>query len=589
MQMPTILVVEDSHTVSQVIEDILSKHGYPLSGILTSAEKALESIPYDQPDLVLMDIGLEGAMSGIQAAEIITGEYDIPVIFLTATTDVSMLEDALKSECSTYLVKPVQEAELIINIEIAVHKHRLSKISEKERHWHEAILDGVVDAILAADESGKIVYMNTPAIALLEAGGDFLGKTLHAYVSFFDMEGNPITDETDALQHLECQMRTLSGLNHIILMKTQMLFDPVLDINVKVTTLSNITDEWVMQERIRYMTFHDSLTGLYNRHFLEEELVRLNTERQLPISVIMADLNGLKIINDILGHVDGDLLLKACAHQLKEACRDEDIIARFGGDEFLIFLPATTDADVRHIVQRIRSGSENVITPLGPMSIALGHYTKETLDETVQSAIIRADEDMYRDKSSLKKNYYQKCFNYVYDELQNHPYEGSHFTNQVISLMEQMIQLRDDLGDGIRDIRHLGQVYDIGMICLPTWIYKYSRLKEGDLKQVERHSEISYKIVNLSPKYSHIAEAVLYHHERWDGRGYPYHLKGLEIPILARILAVVDAYCSMIRPRLYREAILPKDALIEISRGAGTQFDPEVVDLFITMMSLPKE
>ncbi len=583
---PRVLVVEDSPTVSQVVEDILSKHGYPLSGIFSSAEEALTFAYTNPPDIVLMDISLQGAMDGIEAAGILTQDYGIPVIFLTSATDVESLDRALKSACSTYLLKPVQETELIINIEIVVHQNRIAKASEKEQRWREVILNGIIDAVLAEDDTGTIVYMNRSAATFLDTEVDFEGKRIDDYVTFYDMTGNPLLDLNTAEQHIECQMRTKSGRSRIILMKTHTLYDSVLASKVRVMTLSDITEEWFMQEKIRFLTFHDSLTGLYNRNFLEEELIRLNTERQLPISIIMADLNGLKIINDILGHVDGDLLLKACAYQLKEACRDEDIIARFGGDEFLVFLPATSKAAALHIVERIRAGSEKVVTPLGPMSIALGCYTKKSLSESVESAIMRADEEMYRDKSTQKKDYYQNCFNYVYGLLRTHPYEGHTFTDQVVCLLEEMILLRKDIHEKYRDIRHLGRIYDIGMICLPTHIYKSPNFRDGDWDQIHKHTEMSYKIINLNPKYSHIADAVLYHHERWDGQGYPYRLKGKDIPLLARMLSVVDAYCSMTRPRHYRDPMLPGEALKEVAKSAGTQFDPEVVDLFVTMMEI---
>lgn len=585
MDKPTVLVVEDSPTVTQVIGDILSKHGYPLSGTFTTAEEALAYVHARPPDIVLMDISLHGIMDGIEAAHVLIKHYGIPVIFLTAATDAENLQRALECACSTYLIKPVQETELIINIEIVVHQNRIAKASQKEQRWREVILNGIIDAVLAEDDSGNIVYMNRSAASFLGAPENFEGTSLDAYVSFYDMSGNRLIDLNTAEQHIECQMRTKSGRNRIILLKTHTLFDPVLSSRVRVMTLSDITEEWFMQEKIRFLTFHDSLTGLYNRNFLEEELIRLNTERQLPISIIMADLNGLKIINDILGHVDGDLLLKACGYQLKEACRDEDIIARFGGDEFLIFLPATTREDALNIMDRIRAGSEKVITPLGPMSIALGCYTKKSLGESIESAIMRADEEMYRDKSALKKDYYQNCFNYVYGQLRTHPYEGHRFTDQVVCLLKELIALREDLQADYRDIRHLGHVYDIGMICLPTHIYKSPHFRDGDWDHIFKHTEMSYKIVNLNPKYSHIADAVLYHHERWDGQGYPYRLKAREIPLLARMLSVVDAYCSMIRPRHFQEPMLPKRALQEVAKGAGTQFDPEVVDLFISMMA----
>lgn len=584
MEKPGILIVEDSHTIVQVIENILRKHGYPILGTVDSGEEALLLAQRLRPDLVLMDIWLKGPMNGIEAAEQLAAHQKIPVIFLTSDSDTEHLENALRSEGSTYLLKPVNETELIFNLEITLHKSKTQLAVQEEKRWREAILESIIDGVIAEDTRGDIIFMNTPAKQLLEVMEGFTSTRIKDYAWFYDMEGNALTDLEGPDRRVECQMKTLTGKCYYVILKIQTILSQDEKPMGKAITITNITEERVMLDRIRFLTFHDNLTGLYNRNYLEEELERLNTERQHPISIIMADLNGLKIMNDILGHAEGDQILKDCAQLLHHSCRTEDIIARFGGDEFLILLPETEEATAKEIMDRIRAGSSRIGTPLGPLSVAVGCHTKAEVDETMQEAINRADEDMYRNKTILKKDFYKQCYEYIFERLQGHEFEGAQYTATVKALILELAAACRDPKLDTEALSLLVDLYDIGMVCLPEALLEQPRLENGDWERVRRHAEMSYKIANLNPDTAHIAESILYHHERWDGRGYPSRLKGREIPLPARLLAVVDAYCAMTRPRRYRKTLSHREALHEIAKGAGNQFDPVVVNQFVNIM-----
>ncbi len=163
-----------------------------------------------------------------------------------------------------------------------------------------------------------------------------------------------------------------------------------------------IAERKKIEARIRYLSFHDTLTQLYNRAYLEEEMERLDTKRQLPISVIMADLNGLKKTNDTHGHAAGDDMLKSAAEVFKKSCRKEDLIARWGGDEFVVFLPNADKAEVLSICERITRNSSGIYVKGMPVSIACGSSTKNTPEKPLASVMLEAEENMYKHKFVMK-------------------------------------------------------------------------------------------------------------------------------------------------------------------------------------------
>ncbi len=167
----------------------------------------------------------------------------------------------------------------------------------------------------------------------------------------------------------------------------------------------DITAKKMETERMKYLSFHDSLTGLYNRAYFEEELKRLDTPRQLPLSFIIGDLNSLKLVNDSYGHRFGDAMIARAAKIIKKYCRDEDVIARWGGDEFVILLPKTDSETAESIIERIRKACESHTYKTIPLSIALGNASKVLQDESMATVVKDAEENMYKRKVLERKRF----------------------------------------------------------------------------------------------------------------------------------------------------------------------------------------
>ena len=167
--------------------------------------------------------------------------------------------------------------------------------------------------------------------------------------------------------------------------------------------VTNAYTRKMAEEKVRYQSFHDGLTGLYNRVYMEDEMERLDTDRQLPIGLIMLDSNGLKLINDSFGHEAGDEVLKRTAEILKNSCRGEDIIARWGGDEFVILLPQTTGEEVKAICQRIGEKCKETYVKEMPISLAEGFAIKKRKDQDLAEIRIEAEKIMYKHKLAESK------------------------------------------------------------------------------------------------------------------------------------------------------------------------------------------
>ena len=350
--------------------------------------------------------------------------------------------------------------------------------------------------------------------------------------------------------------------------------------------IQDITEFKEQEEDLSYILYHDNLTGLYNRHFFEEEFNRLNTERQLPLSIIMADLNGLKIINDSFGHQKGDKYLMTAASILKNCCRKEDIAARWAGDEYILLLPQTDETKARDICQRIRKEAEKVNQDLElPVSIAIGSATKNSINQSREVILRQAEEDMYSNKMNQSSSVKNEILDHLLQNIREKGHESREHAQRMAYLARELAD-RIGLQDTELDkLSLLAEVHDIGKATLPDDIlYNQQPLSTDDWKEIKKHPERGYRIALSTEKYAAIAEAILCHHERWDGNGYPQGLEGDEIPLLARILAIVDAYDIMTNNQVYKDRVTPEEALDEIEVEAGEQFDPELVDEFIAMM-----
>ncbi|TCL76921.1 PAS domain S-box-containing protein/diguanylate cyclase (GGDEF)-like protein [Hydrogenispora ethanolica] len=348
----------------------------------------------------------------------------------------------------------------------------------------------------------------------------------------------------------------------------------------------DISERRRIEQALRELLFIDPITGLYNRTYLEEMLPALDRPAELPLGVILGDVNGLKLANDAFGHQAGDELLRRIAAILKACCRERDVIVRWGGDEFLLLLPQTGLEGLAQVCRAIRERCRTAPPDPIHLSLAMGFAVKQNPAQSLAECFRSADERMYQRKLQESK----AVRNAMILSLQKSLAEKSNETEQHAERLRLLaLQIGREVGLPavlLDDLALLASLHDIGKIGIPDPILaKPGKLSPGEWQVMKRHPDIGYRILLSVPELAHLAKAVLAHHERWDGAGYPLGLKEDEIPLLARIIAIVDAYDAMTHKRIYKEADHPAYALAEIRRQAGSQFDPHLTEVFLKLMA----
>jgi diguanylate cyclase (GGDEF)-like protein/PAS domain S-box-containing protein len=351
-----------------------------------------------------------------------------------------------------------------------------------------------------------------------------------------------------------------------------------------INTVKDFTEYKETQQKLKYFSMHDTLTGLYNRSYFEEELRRLGDSRFYPISVIICDVDGLKLINDSLGHPKGDELLKAAAGVIRSSFRAADAVSRIGGDEFAVILPNTNQQAADEAVKRIEASinTYNDSNPQFLLSLSIGFSTG---NQSLQNIVIEADNSLNRSKlhrSASAKSHFTAT-------LMAMLAERDYITEGHADRLEKMAAIMANaagIASGEKsDLILLAKFHDIGKVGISDKIlFKPGRLTPEERKEMMRHSEIGYRIAQSSPELSHIAKYILHHHEWWNGEGYPLGLKAKQIPLLCRIVAILDTYDAMTSDRPYRKALNRAEAVINLQNAKGVQFEPALVDLFLEIL-----
>ena len=346
--------------------------------------------------------------------------------------------------------------------------------------------------------------------------------------------------------------------------------------------ITDISNRKKAEMEINYLSYHDYLTGLYNRRFYEEELIKLDTPENLPLSMIMADVNGLKLINDSFGHTMGDELLVKAAHIISSTCPEGSVVARLGGDEFIVILPETDIFQVAEIVNelKVRSLSERIGAL--DLSISFGYETKDNMKQDIQEIYKHAEDDMYRHKLYESSSVKSKTIDLIMNALYAKSSREMLHSKRVGKLCKQIAEEMNLEKDIVNQMGVAGLMHDIGKMGIDENILnKEGKLNTYEFQEIQRHPEIGFRILSSSDEFLEIARYVFEHHERWDGKGYPKNLIGTEISLQARIIGVADAFDAMTCDRSYRKGLSEEEAVAEIIRCSGTQFDPDVSRVFL--------
>jgi len=347
----------------------------------------------------------------------------------------------------------------------------------------------------------------------------------------------------------------------------------------------DITVRKQAEEDLINLNQRDYLTGIYNRRYFEAELERMDDEKLLPLSVIIGDINGVKFINDAFGHAAGDRHIVETAMILKSCCREGDVLTRTGGDEFAVLMPNTDHAAAYEVLKNIQAALTEFdatnTSVIYQHSVSLGCATKISIDEDINEILKLAEGYMYQRKLLEHNSVHSAVVSSIKATMFEKSHETEEHAQRLVSLSKS-VGLALDLPQAELDkLELLASLHDIGKVGIRDDILtKPGELNEMEWAEMKRHPEIGYRIAKSSPELAPIAEGILYHQEWWDGSGYPQGLSGECIPLISRIVAVVDAYDAMTNDRPYRKALDHEVAIDRIKQNAGTQFDPSIVKIF---------
>lgn len=496
---------------------------------------------YDDTDLYEMNLLMSGVWNAIQRREI---------------------QDKLSFERNKYLQTLISIGDGVLVVDINGNIEMLNNVSENLTGWPaaEAIGRHYKEVFQLSGENGRIV--EDPIEAVFKTNNiQKLGN--HAILT--SRRGLKFNLEDSAAPIRNDQGQTVGV----------------------VLVFRDITEKKEQRELIEYLSFHDSLTGLYNMRFFEEELRRLDTERNLPISIIMGDVNGLKLTNDIFGHFYGDILLQKLAVVLRKTCRADDIIARRGGDEFVLLLPKTDFSEAEQIIQRIKLEFMKQQVKAVKGSVSMGAGTKNHPHESIKEILSRAEDEMYTRKTlecdAFKTDIIESIIGLLH---KNSAREKEHSIN-VSRLSEQMGKVLGLEEKELKKLKEAGYYHDIGKVVLePKLLNKRISMDEQEWNEIKKHPILGYRILNSFDQTLDLAEIVLAHQERWDGTGYPKGLKEEEIPLLSRVIALAESYERRRYGTENNAPVCKADALSDLRQNAGRHFDPLLTEVFVNMLEV---
>ena len=462
---------------------------------------------------------------------------------------------------------------------------RAAEALRKSQAGNQALINAIPDAMFIIKSDGTFVDYKATHEQLFVLPDGFLGKTVAeifpAEIAEKTMQSIGLALKTGDTQIFEYQLLFRGKLEHYEARLVASGEEEILAI------CRNITDRKAMEEEMKRLSLHDSLTGLYNRAFFEEQMKRLQTVRDAGAGLIVCDVDGLKIVNDSLGHAMGDIILKAVATILRDSFRTGDLVARIGGDEFAVLIPAATTLEFEAACRRIRDKVDkyNTDNSTVPISLSLGFAVSHPGAADMNALFKEADNNMYREKLHRQQSARSSIVQALMKALEARDFITEGHGDRLGDLVDTFARSLGLPENAVADLRLLARFHDIGKVGIPDSIlFKADRLTDEEWLIMRRHCEIGYRIAMSAPDLAPIADWILRHQEWWNGQGYPLGIAGQDIPLACRILALADAYDAMTNDRPYRKAMTHEEARAAIRECAGSQFDPHLATLFLEML-----
>jgi diguanylate cyclase (GGDEF)-like protein/PAS domain S-box-containing protein len=463
-------------------------------------------------------------------------------------------------------------------------------LRESEEHYRRIIETAEV-GIWMLDAEKITIFTNRKILQMLGyTPEEMKGKS---FLEFTDTEGRSLIESKmqrrppSSNGQYDFSFRRKDGTDLWTIMSISPIFDKPGERHGVLLMITDITERKKAEEQLKYMSLRDPLTGLYNRAYFEEGMKHLESFRFARVGIIMCDVDGLKLINDTLGHNAGDSILRTAADIIKECFRAGDVVARVGGDEFAVLLLNTERDVIETACRRMRHAiSEHNSSHLDlPLSLSIGFAVRAGKSIPMNSLYKEADYNMYKEKQYRS----QRARIAIVDALKKALGEKDFMTqghmSRLRALTATFVSAIDIPKHFKKDLLLFAQFHDIGKVGIPDSIlFKPAELTSGEYTEMKRHCEIGYRIAQSSADLAPIADLILKHHEWWNGKGYPLGLKEEEIPLGCRILAIADAYESMTGVRPYRKPMPHWVAIKELKKCAGTQFNPELVDKFVQVI-----